>query len=415
VRFLRKSWKSRLALFIAVVGPGLIAGAGGNDAGGIWTYSVVGARFGYTLLWAMIPATVALIVVQEMAARMGAVTGKGLSDLIREEFGFRVTFFLMTVLVVTNFGNVMAEFAGVASSLELFGIPRFIVLPVAAALVWVLVVHGTYNSVEKIFLVSSTVFVCYIFAGILAHPDWKAAAFATVTRPQDVGIRNYGYLYMVIGLVGTTIAPWMQFYLQASVVEKGVTMRQYRASRWDVIVGCFFAAIVAWFIIVACAATLHSVGRTEVRDAADAAQALRPLAGEYAYLLFAGGLFNASLFAASILPISTAYAVCEGLGFESGLDKKFHQAPVFYWLYTLIIVVGAGVLLVPRFPLAHIMVLSQVVNGIVLPFVLIFMLLLINDPELMGAHVNTRAFNAVAWVTVTVMIALTLAMFVTQI
>jgi len=402
-----KSWRARAALFLAVVGPGFITANVDNDAGGIWTYSVAGAQFGYSLLWVMIPTTIALVVVQEMASRMGAATGKGLSDLIREEFGFRVTFFLMLALVLTNFGNVMAEFAGVASSLQLFHVPKYVSVPLAAAIVWLLVVQGTYSSVEKIFLVASGFYVCYIVAGILAHPDWRAAAFATVTRPQDVGIRNYGYVYMVIGLVGTTIAPWMQFYLQASVVEKGVTMRQYRGSRWDVIVGCFFAAIVAWFIIVACAATLHSVGRTEIRDAADAAQALRPLAGENAYLLFAAGLFNASLFAASILPISTAYAVCEGLGFESGLDKKFHEAPVFYWLYTLIIVVGAGVLLVPRF-------LSQVVNGIVLPFVLIFMLLLINDRELMGAHVNSRAFNAVAWVTVTVMIALTLAMFVTQ-
>jgi len=401
-------------MILAVIGPGFIAGEGGNDAGGIWTYSVAGAQFGYSLLWVMIPTTLALVVVQEMASRMGAATGKGLSDLIREEFGFRVTFLLMLALVVTNFGNVMAEFAGVASSLQLFHIPKYVSVPVAAAIVWLLVVQGTYASVEKIFLVASGFYVCYIVAGVLAHPDWRAAAFATVTRPQDVGIRNYGYLYMVIGLVGTTIAPWMQFYLQASVVEKGVTMRQYRASRWDVIVGCFFAAIVAWFIIVACAATLHTTGTTQIRDAADAAEALRPLAGEYAYLLFAAGLFNASLFAASILPISTSYAVCEGLGFESGLDKKFHEAPVFYWLYTLIIVVGAGVLLIPRFPLAHIMVLSQVVNGIVLPFVLIFMLLLINDKELMGVHVNTRGFNVIAWLTVGVMIALTLAMFVTQ-
>jgi len=409
-----KSWRTRAMLFFAVVGPGFITANVDNDAGGIWTYSVAGAQFGYSLLWVMIPTTLALVVVQEMASRMGAATGKGLSDLIREEFGFRVTFLLMLALVVTNFGNVMAEFAGVASSLQLFHIPKYVSVPVAAAIVWLLVVQGTYASVEKIFLVASAFYVCYIVAGVLAHPDWRAAAFATVTRPQDVGIRNYGYLYMVIGLVGTTIAPWMQFYLQASVVEKGVTMRQYRASRWDVIVGCFFAAIVAWFIIVACAATLHTTGTTQIRDAADAAEALRPLAGEYAYLLFAAGLFNASLFAASILPISTSYAVCEGLGFESGLDKKFHEAPVFYWLYTLIIVVGAGVLLIPRFPLAHIMVLSQVVNGIVLPFVLIFMLLLINDKELMGAHVNTRGFNVIAWLTVGVMIALTFAMFVTQ-
>ena len=409
-----KSWRTRIALVLAVVGPGFITANVDNDAGGIWTYSVAGAQFGYSLLWVMIPTTIALVVVQEMASRMGAATGKGLSDLIREEFGFRVTFLLMLALVVTNFGNVMAEFAGVASSLQLFGLSKYITVPIGAAIVWLLVVQGTYSSVEKIFLVASGFYVCYIIAGVMAHPDWRAAAFATVTRPQTVGIRNYGYLYMVIGLVGTTIAPWMQFYLQASVVEKGVTMRQYRASRWDVIVGCFFAAIVAWFIIVACAATLHSVGRTEIKNAADAAEALRPLAGESAYLLFAAGLFNASLFAASILPISTAYAVCEGLGFESGLDKKFHEAPVFYWLYTLIIVLGAGVLLVPRFPLEHIMVLSQVVNGVVLPFVLFFMLMLVNDRELMGEHVNTRAYNIIAWVTVGVMVVLTLAMFITQ-
>jgi Mn2+/Fe2+ NRAMP family transporter len=407
-----KSWKTRLLLFLAVVGPGFITANVDNDAGGIWTYSVAGAQFGYSLLWTMIPITIALVVVQEMAARMGAVTGKGLSDLIREEFGFRLTFFVMLALVITNFGNVVAEFAGVASSLELFGLSKYIVVPAAALVVWLLVVKGTYANIEKIFLTASVFYVCYIVAGVLAHPDWKAAAIATVSRPKDVGIRNYGYLYMVIGLIGTTIAPWMQFYLQASIVEKGVTARQYRASRWDVILGCLFTDVVAWFIIVACAATLFATGRHEVRDAADAAQALRPLAGEYAYLLFAAGLFNASIFAASILPISTAYAVCEGLGFESGLDKKFHEAPVFYWLYTLLIIAGAGVLLIPRLPLVYISVLSQVVNGIVLPFVLIFMLLLTNDRELMGEHTNSRAFNVVAWATVVVVVLLTIAMLI---
>ena len=411
----RRIFTRRLAVLAAVIGPGFITASVDNDAGGIFTYSLAGAQFGYSMLWTMGPLMISLIVVQEMAARMGAVTGKGLSDLIREEFGLRITFLMMLALVVTNFGNIVAEFAGVASSLELFGISRYIVIPLAAAAVWLLVVQGTYDSIEKIFLVASGFYICYIVAGVLARPDWKAAAFAMVTRPEGEGIiRNYGYLYMLIGLVGTTIAPWMQFYLQASVVEKGVTIRQYRASRWDVIIGCLFAAIVAWFIIVACAATLHSAGVTQIRDAADAAQALRPLAGEYAYLLFAAGLFNASLFAASILPISTSYAVCEGLGFESGLDKKFHEAPVFYWLYTALIVAGAGVLLVPSFPLAHIMVLSQVVNGVVLPFVLIFMLLLTNDRELMGDHVNSRAFNVIAWVTVGAMILLTLAMLITQ-
>jgi len=408
-----KRWKTRLFVFLAVVGPGFITANVDNDAGGIWTYSVAGAQFGYTLLWAMIPTTIALVVVQEMASRMGAVTGKGLSDLIREEFGFRVTFFLMLALVVTNFGNIMAEFAGVASSLGLF-LPlawaKFVGVPLAAAVVWLLVVQGTYSSVEKIFLVASGFYVCYIVAGILAHPDWRTATMSMVTRPEAGGFRNYGYVFMLIGLVGTTIAPWMQFYLQSSIVEKGITARQYRASRWDVIIGCLFAAVVAWFIIVACAATLHRSGVNGIRDAADAAEALRPLAGRYAYLLFAAGLFNASLFAASILPISTSYAVCEGLGFESGLDKKFHEAPAFYWLYTLLIVAGAGVLLIPAFPLAHIMVLSQVINGILLPFVLIFMLILTNDKELMGQHANSRFFNIVAWITVGTMIVLTIAL-----
>ena len=409
-----KTWRGRIVFFLAIVGPGFITANVDNDAGGIFTYSLAGAQFGYSLLWTMIPITIALVVVQEMAARMGAATGKGLSDLIREEFGFRVTFWLMLALVVTNFGNVVAEFAGVASSMELFGLSKYIVVPLAAGVVWLMVVRGTYNSVEKLFLLASGFYVCYIIAGLLAHPDWKAAAIATVSRPSTIGIRNYGYLFMVIGLVGTTIAPWMQFYLQASIVEKGITPKQYRMSRWDVILGCLFTDVVAWFIIVACAATLFVTGRTEIKDAADAAQALRPLAGEYAYLLFAAGLFNASLFAASIMPISTSYAVCEGLGFESGLDKQFHEAPVFYWLYTVLIVAGAGVLLIPRFPQVHVIVLSQVVNGAVLPFVLIFMLLLTNDKELMGDQVNTRTFNVIAWVTVVVMIVLTIAMVLTQ-
>jgi Mn2+/Fe2+ NRAMP family transporter len=288
------------------------------------------------------------------------------------------------------------------------------VVPVAAVIVWAMVVRGTYNSVEKIFLAASAFYVCYIIAGLLAHPDWKAAAFATVTRPQAAGIRNYGYLYMVIAVVGTTIAPWMQFYLQASIVEKGITVRQYRASWWDVVLGCIFTDIVAWFIIVACAATLYANGHHNIASAGDAAQALRPLAGEYAYLLFAAGLFNASLFAASILPISTAYAVCEGLGLESGLDKEFHEAPVFYWLYTLLIVAGASVLLIPGLPLVYVSVLSQVANGVVLPIVLVFMLLLTNDRELMGEHANTRGFNAVAWITVVVMIVLTIAWVLSQ-
>jgi len=409
-----RGWRSRLVLLLAVVGPGFITANVDNDAGGIATYSVAGAQFGYSLLWTMIPITVALVVVQEMSSRMGAVTGKGLSDLIREEFGLRVTFLLMLALVATNFGNIASEFAGVASSFELFGVSKFIIVPLSALFVWGIVVHGTYSSVEKVFLSASAFYVCYIVSGVLAHPDWRAAALSTVTRPESAGFRNYGYLSMIIGLAGTTIAPWMQFYLQSSIVEKGITARQYAMSRLDVIVGCLFTDVVAWFIVVACAATLHTVGKYQIESGADAALALRPLAGEYAYLLFAAGLFNASLFAASILPISTAYAVCEGLGFESGLDKRFEEAPVFYWLYTGLIVFGAGVVLAPGFPLFRVMVLSQVVNGVLLPFVLVFVLLLINDRELMGSYTNSRWYNVISWITVIVLVALTLAMVVAQ-
>ena len=345
-----------------------------------------------------------------MTARMGAVTGKGLSDLIREEFGFRITFLLMAGLVITNFGNVVAEFAGIAGSLALFGIPIWASVPFCAALVWLMVVKGSYQTVEKVFLAASFVYLAYIVAGVLAHPDWKAAGMATVVPPNIHLFRSSSYLYMVIGVIGTTIAPWMQFYLQSSVVEKGITEKQYGASRLDVIVGCIFTDVVAWFIVVACAATLFVHGHHDLKDGAEAAASLRPLAGKYAYILFSVGLFNASLFAASILPISTAYAVCEGLGFESGVDKSFKEAPFFYWLYTGLIVAGAGVILWPNLPLVKITILSQVVNGAVLPFVLVAMLLLINKRELMGRHINSRFFNFVAWLTTIIMIVLTLMM-----
>src|SRR5437867_3032265 len=410
LRFLRR-WKTRALIFFAVVGPGFITANVDNDANGIWTYSSAGAQFGYHVLWTMVPTLLALIVIQEMSARMGAVTGKGLSDLIREEFGFRITFFMMIGLILTNFGNIVGEFAGIAGSLELFGLSKYITVPICTVIVWLIVVKGQYKSVEKIFLVASFFYITYLLAGFLARPDWIESLLATVTPPKPVQLRHSNYLYMVIALIGTTIAPWMQFYLQSSIVEKGVTRRQYRTSKLDVISGCVFAVIVAWFIVVACAATLYVHGHHDVRDAADAAQALRPLAGDYAYILFAMGLFNASLFAASILPLSTAYTVCEGLGFESGVGKKFGEAPVFYWLYTILIAAGAGVILIPNLPLVRISILSQVVNGGVLPFVLIFMLLLINKKELMSSYVNSRAYNVVAWATTFILIALTLGFF----
>ena len=406
-----KRWKSRTLLFLAVVGPGIITANVDNDAGGILTYSQAGAQYGFLLLWTMIPITLALIVVQEMSARMGAVTGKGLSDLIREEFGLRITFLMMLGILIINFGNVVTEFIGIATSLELFGLSRYITVPICAVIVWLIVVKGQYKSVEKVFIAASFFYITYIFAGALAHPLWKDAAIATIKPPALKAFRDQAYLFMVIGVVGTTIAPWMQFYLQSSIVEKGVSRRNLKASRWDVITGCMFTDIVAWFIIVACAATLYVHGFRDITYAADAAQALKPLAGQYAYILFAVGLFNASLFAASILPLSTAYTVCEGLGFESGVDKKFGEAPFFYWLYTLLIVAGGIlVLLIPGAQLVRIVLWSQVLNGIVLPFVLIFMLLLINKKELMGEYVNSHLFNAVAWATTILIVGLSLAL-----
>lgn len=410
MKLLKRS-KTHILLFFAVIGPGFITANVDNDANGIYTYSAAGAQFGHMLLWTLIPITIALIVVQEICARMGAVTGKGLSDLIREEFGFRITFFMMLGILIINFGNIVGEFAGIAGSLELFGLSKFITVPICAVIVWLIVVKGQYKSVEKVFLVASFFYVTYIFAGFFAKPAWMDALVATVKPPPESAFMQAGYLYMAIGVIGTTIAPWMQFYLQSSIVEKGVTPRQYSASRLDVISGCIFTDVVAWFIIVACAATLYVHGYHDISDAKDAAQALRPLAGDYAYILFAMGLFNASLFAASILPLSTAYTVCEGLGLESGVGKKFAEAPVFYWLYTALIAAGAGVILIPNLPLVKISILSQVVNGVAVPPVLVFMLLLVNKKELMGKYVNSRAYNVVAWVTTVVMTALSLAWF----
>ena len=401
-----RHWKVRLLIVLAAIGPGFITANVDNDAGGIYTYSFAGARFGYTLLWTVIPMTISLIVVQEICARMGAVTGKGLSDLIREQFGFRTTFILMAGLIVTNFFNVMAEFAGVATSVQLFGISKYYSVPVAMFTVWLIVVKGNYKLVEKVFLGASFFYIAYIVAGVLSHPQWPAAIEGFLRPPTVHVLRQSEYIYLVVGIIGATIAPWMQFYLQASVVEKGVTWRHYAATRIDVIVGSIFAPIVAAFIIIACGATLFVHGHFTISDAADAAQALRPLASEYAYILFAAGLFNASLFAASILPLSTSYTVCEGMGVESGLDKKFSEAPVFYWLYTLLIVAGGGVILLPRVPLLKVSVLSQVLNGVLLPFVLIFMLRLVNNREIMGRHTNGRTFNFIAWATVVVMILL---------
>ena len=400
-----KSFRTKLLIFLAVVGPGIITANVDNDPGGIYTYSVAGAQFGYTLLWTLIPVTIALIVVQEMVARMGVVTGKGLADLIREEYGFRMTFILMVCLLVADLGNTISEFAGLASGMSVFGVSRYIIVPLGAVLVWALVVKGTYKFVEKVFLVACVFYIAYPISCFLAHPVWKEAVVSTVSPSIQFG---RSYLYMVIGLVGTTIAPWMQFYLQSAVVEKGIKIKDWAYSRWDVIVGCIATDVVAFFIIVACAATLYVSGHRNIADAGDAAMALRPLAGHAASALFAFGLVNAALLSASILPLATAYYVCEGLGLESGIGKRVEEAPTFYWLYTGLIVLGALAVVVLREQMqVPIILFSQVVNGIMLPFVLIFMLRLSNREDLMGAYKNTRTFNAIAWVTCVTMIILT--------
>jgi len=400
-----------MTLFLAVLGPGIITANVDNDAGGIATYSIAGAHFGYSLLWTMIPIGLALIVVQEMSARLGAITGKGLGELIRENYGLRMTFYILSALFVTDIGNTVAEFAGWAAALEIFGVPRWISVPIGALAVWWLVVKTNYKTVEKIFLIACTVYLTYIVSAFFAKPVWRDVIQQTVEPHIE---SNAAWILMIIGLVGTTIAPWMQFYLQSSIVEKRIDAENYALSRWDVIVGCALATVVAFFIIVACGATLFPRG-IRIAGAAEAAVALEPLAGRFAKILFAFGLANASLFAASILPLATAYSVCEGLGFEAGVDKSWREAPQFNTLYTVLILLGAGVILIPGVPLFPVLFLSQVLNGLLLPFVLVFVCLLINRRELMGEHVNGRVWNTVAWGTCAVMIALTLALVVTTV
>lgn len=394
-----KRWRTRIFLFLAVLGPGFITANADNDPNGIFTYSQAGAQYGYALLWTLIPITISLIVLQEMCARMGVVTGKGLSDLIREEFGLRVTVVVMVLLVLVNFGNVVGEFAGAASSLELFHLSKYISVPVVAVLVWLLAVRGDYQKVEKVFLTGSLFYIAYIIAGVLSEPNWSVALKATVTLPAHSVWKETGYVFLVISVVGTTISPWMQFYLQASVVEKGVRIKDYAKSRLDVIVGSIFTDVVDWFIIVACAATLYVHGMGAIHDASDAAAAMKPLAGSYAFLLFAFGLFNAAFFTATVLPLSTAYVVCEGLGLESGVDKRFSEAPFFYWFYTALIAGGAAVVLVPHFPLIRWAIESQALNGVLLPLVIVLMLLLVNRKDLMGNYTNGRWFDGIAWAT----------------
>jgi Mn2+/Fe2+ NRAMP family transporter len=402
-----KVMRYRLLALFAIIGPGFITANVDNDPGGILTYSQAGAKYGYTLLWTLIPTTVALIVVQEMAARMGAITGKGLSDLIREEFGLRMTFFTMIVLGFADFGNIAAEFAGLASGMGIFGISKYIAVPLGALLVWTVIVRGSYKPVERVLLVLSLIYFAYPISAFLSKPDWKLAIEDTIV-PQFNS--DPGYLVMIVGLIGTTITPWMQFYLQASIVEKGVSKRDYPMSRLDVIFGCIVTDIIAFFIVVACAATIFHSQHREINDVAEAARALVPFAGKFAAVLFALGLVNASLMSAAILPLATSYNICEGLGFESGIDKRFGEAKIFYGLYTALIVCGAGFVLIPGLPLLKVILISQVANGVLLPFVLVFMLKLVNRERLMGEYRNGPWGNSIAWATSVVMIGLTVVM-----
>ncbi len=405
-----RRWRMSILLVLAVLGPGFITANVDNDAGGIYTYAQAGAKFGYGLLWTMIPMAILLTFAQEIAARMGVTTGKGLSELIREQFGLRMTATLMCGLVICNLGDVMSEFAGVASSGELFHVSKYISVPAVGLLVWALVVFWDYKTLEKIFVGLSFLYIAYIITAALAHPNWSFAMKETLRLPRLHDLKGSSYMYLSVGMIGATIAPWQQFYLQASVVDKGTGKSKLRFAQIDAVVGSIFSVVVAAFIVIACAATLFAAGHHDIADAADAAQALRPLGGQYAFALFAFGLLNASIFAASILPLSTAYTVCEAMGFESGLSKKFREAPAFYWLYTALLIVGGALILIPGIPLVKIAVLSQVLNGVLLPFVLVFMLVLVNKRSLMGEKRNPRWYNVIAWSLTVLVISLTVAM-----
>lgn len=393
-----------LLIFFSIIGPGIITAMVDNDAGGITTYSVAGAQFGYTMLWTLIPVTFILIIVQEMCARLGVVSGKGMADLIRESYGVKITFYLLLGLLAANLATTVAEFSGIAGSLEIFNIPRFASVPVCSIIIWWVITRGSYRSVEKIALIAAFIYVAYIISGMLAAPDWTAV-FHDTLKPSFQFSKSY--LLILIGLIGTTITPWMQFYLQASIVEKGVKVEDYRYVKWDVAIGSIVTDIVAFFIVVASAATLFAHG-VSIETASDAALALKPFAGRFAEILFAVGLLNASVLGAMIVPLSTSYSICEGLGFESGVNKSFKEAPWFNGIFTALIILSAIPAMFPQTPLIKIMLVSQVINGILLIPVLIFIVLLINKKWLMGKMVNKPWYNAVVWCTVAILIALSL-------
>lgn len=404
-----KLWK-KFSIFLAVMGPGIITANIDNDATGITTYSVSGAHFGYSLLWVLIPTTVALIVIQEMIGRMGVITGKGLSDLIRENYGIKSTFFVMVVLLIANFGTTVGNFSGLAASTEVIGLSKYIIVPIGAISIWILVTRGGYRTVEKILLMACLLYFGYVISGFMSKPDW-AEVFKGTFVPQIQW--NFGYIFLTIAIIGTTITPWMQFYLQGSIADKGIRQEDYRLSRLDVIIGCSMTDIIAFFIMVTCAVTLFARG-IKINEASEAALALKPLAGTYASYLFAICLANGSLLGAIIVPLSSAYCICEAMGWERGVNKKFKEAPQFMWIYTLLIVLPALLVLIPGAPLVLLMVLASFLNGILLPIVLVYAISLVNNRNIMGDYVNSKNYNYISWGTVIIIIALTVFILVTM-
>ncbi|MCK5426292.1 MAG: Nramp family divalent metal transporter [Thermodesulfovibrionia bacterium] len=398
-------WK-KLLLTLSIIGPGIITASIDNDASGITTYSVAGARYGYVFLWMLIPTTIVLIVVQEMVARMGVVTGKGLSDLIRENYGLKITFFMMIVLLIANFGTTTAEFAGWAASMEIFGLSKYIMVPFAALFIWILVTRGSYRLIEGALLVACLIYFGYVFSAFMAAPKWKEVLQSTFVPQVKV---EPEFVMLSIAIIGTTVTPWMQFYLQSSIAEKGIGKENYNVSKLDVIVGCLITNIVAFFIIVTCGTTLFP-NNIRINEAHEAALALSPFAGRHASTLFAVSLANASILGAIVVPLATSYYICEAMGWEAGVNKKFKEAPQFMWIYTALIVVSALLVLIPDAPLVLLMILSSLLNGILLPFVLIFALSLVNNPRIMGEYVNSKVYNYISWATVFVLISLTLTL-----
>lgn len=402
--------KTAFLLFFSVAGPGLITALADNDAGGISTYSIVGARYGFSLLWMLLLITLSLAITQEMGARMGAITGKGLAELIREQFGVKLTMFAMLTLILANLATTVSEFAGVAASLELFGLSKYLTIPLIALGIWLLVLRGNFKRVQNVFLAIGAIYLTYIASGFLVHPPWGQIARQAVTPSFSF---SPGYVLAFIATIGTTITPWGQFFIQSYVVDKGIKAKDYAYEKIDVYFGAFVTNFIAFFIIICTASTLFKA-HIPINDAKDAALALRPLAGRFAQTLFAVGLLNASVLGASILPLATSYSVCEAFGWESGVNTTFRDAPIFNGLYTFILLFGAVFAMIPKLPLILVMLFAQDVNGILLPIILIFTIIIINDRSVMGKYTNSKFFNVIAVTTIAALILLTFILLVTS-